>query len=185
MAVKYRSLIPEVDPDNPQSWARDDITGLPVMVPDMIKQMEYGPQGLYWTGFMVHYKDADEPNPQLVPPRLKPDPVPILNQRFFYRPELPVVPTNVATVTIGATTIELTWDLSVATGSLPAATSYVVLATDFYDESTFYTFEGIVSPPYTITGLASGNTYNIQVAATSENIGTSAFSYPPLLVTTS
>lgn len=185
MVARYKSRIPEVDPDNPQSWGRDDITGLPVMVPDMVKQMEYGPQGLYWTGFMVHHKDADEPNPQLVPPRLKPDPVPILNPRIFYRPQLPQVPTGVSTTAIASTTITITWKIVVASGSLPAADSYVVQVIDYYDTSITFTFEGIVTPPYTITGLSGGNTYNIQVASTTDNIGTSAFSYPPLLVTTS
>lgn len=185
MAVKYKSRVPEVDCDNPQSWMRDDITGLPVMQPDMIKQMEYGLQGLYWTGFMVHFKDADEPNPQLVPPRAKADPVPLLNQRFFYRPMLPDVPTNLVVTAIGETTITVTWDIVLSVGSLPAATSYNILATDFYNNSVYFNFDNISSPPFTITGLSGGNTYDVQIASVSENIGASAFSYPPLLVTTS
>jgi hypothetical protein len=185
MAIKYKSRIPEVDYDNPQSWARDDITGLPVMHPDMIKQMEYGPQGLYWTGFMVHFKDADEPNPQLVPPRLKPDPVPILNQRYFYRPQLPAVPSNFAVTAITETTVTVTWSLVLASGNTPSATSYTIIATNFYDSSVYFLFENIVAPPFTLTGLAGGNSYDIQIASVSENIGASAFSYPPLLVTTS
>jgi len=196
MAVKYKSRIPEIDWDNPQSWARDDITGLPVMHPDMIKQMEYGPQGLYWTGFMVHFKDADEPNPQLVPPRLKPDPVPIANQRYFYRPQLPQVPANFAVVSVVGADITVTWDLVYASGHTPSATNYNILAVDFYNQSIYYEFGFtndpalptpplIVTPPFTLTGLSSGSTYNIQIASVTENIGASAYSYPPLLVTTS
>lgn len=185
MAVKYKSRIPEVDYDDPQSWMRDDITGLPVMQPDMIKQMEYGPQGLYWTGFMVHFKDADQPNPQLVPPRLKPDPVPLINQRFFYRPQLPEVPSNFIITSFTDTTVTVEWDLVYSDGSLPAATSYNILASEFYDNSLFFEFNNITSSPFTLTGLSGGNTYNIQIASVSENIGASAYSYPPLLVTTS
>jgi len=182
---RYKSRIPEIDPDNPQSWGRDDITGLPVMQPDMIKQMEYGPQGLYWTGFMVHYKDADEPNPQLVPPRLRPDPVPVANPRIFYRPELPQVPTNVVVDSITTTSITISWDIVLASGNLPSADSYIIFIYNYYDPSNNFTIEDIVSPPFTINNLASGNTYSIQVASVTNNIGTSALSYPPLLIATS
>lgn len=180
MAVKYRGQIPLVDPNNPQSWGKDDITGLPVMHPDMVKQMEWGPQGLYWTGFMVHFKDADEPNPQLVPPRLKPDPLPILNPRHFYRPELPNVPTGLAVVSITSDSIEVTWDL-VTTGNI-SVQSYVISC---FSQYTLFTFEGIIAPPYTIQGLAPLNEYTIQIASTNNDIGTSSFSYPPILATTS
>ena len=182
MAYKYKSRIPEIDPENPQSWGRDDITGLPVMQTDMIKQMEYGPQGLYWTGFLVHWKDADEPNPQLVPPRLKPDPVPIANPRIFYRPQLPLVPQNVQVETITTDTVTISWSLSLASGDIPAADSYIILAANYYDPSNYIQASSITSP-YTITDLVPGNTYNIAVAAVTDNIGTSAFSYPPLQVT--
>lgn len=177
MAVKYRSRIPEVDWDNPQAWGRDDLTGLPVMHNDMVKVMEYGPQGLYWTGFLSHFKDADEPNPQLVPPRLRPDPVPVPNPRYFARPELPQIPTGLAEVSRGETTITVTWDLVVLD-----VDSYVILCTS---EHTSFNFPGVVTPPYTITSLAPGNTYAIQIASTNDDVGTSAFSSPPILVTTS
>lgn len=169
---RYPSQIPIVDWDNPQAWGRDDITSLPTMHNDMIKQMEYGPQGLYWTGFMVHYEDYNQPNPQLVPPRLKPDPVPVPNPRILYRPQVPSVPTGLALVSVTDSTITITWTLITKD-----VDSYVVQASSLY--STFI-FTDILSTdlPYTITNLAGGNSYLIQVASTNNNTGTSAYSLP-------
>ena len=110
MSIRYRGRIPIVDPNDPQSWAKDDITGLPVMHPDMIKQMEYIGNGLAWTGMMVHYKDADQPNPQLIPPRLKVDPVPIDNPRYLQFPELPAIPTGLTISSFTSTSVTITWD---------------------------------------------------------------------------
>ena len=44
--MKYRQMIPIVDPRHPEAWGRDDLTGLPVMHNDMIMQMEYIGSGL-------------------------------------------------------------------------------------------------------------------------------------------
>lgn len=176
MGGSNRGRIPIVDPDNPQAWGKDDLTGLPVMHTDMVRQMEYIGNGLAWTGFMVHYKDADQPNPQLIPPRLKVDPVPIKNPRYLLIPQLPLIPTNLAATAISSTEISVTWT---AVAGIP---SYVVGW-----DSTYNTAEttNILTPSYTITGLTPGSTYLIQVASTANNSSTeniqfttSAFSDP-------
>jgi len=169
MSTRYRSRIPVVDMNDPQSWAKDDITGLPVMHTDMVKQMEYIGGKLAWRGFMVHYKDADEPNPQLIPPKLKPDPLPIKNPRYLIRPNLPTVPSNLLVTGVTDTTITLEW------GFVPDATNYVVAWT-----STFTANQepGIVDTFYTITSLAPGTPYYLYVASFEENQGQSAFSNP-------
>lgn len=178
MTNRYRGRIPIVDPDHPEAWGKDDITGLPVMHEDMIKQMEYIGNGLAWTGFMVHHKDADQPNPQLIPPRLKPDPLPIPNPRYLQYPELPQIPTGLVVTASTSTSITVSWDL------VPAIPSYVVGWTSIW---SYGETRGILPAdlPFEITGLAAGNTYQVSVASTANNTSdltneftTSAFSSP-------
>lgn len=176
MVQMYRGRIPEIDPDCPQSWGKDDITGLPVMHRDMVKQMEYIGNGLAWTGFMVHYKDADQPNPQLIPPRLKVDPVPIDNPRYLQFPELPTIPTGLSIVSTTSSTIVVSWE------AIPGIPSYVVGWTSKWGAGEE---RGIVPSTYTITNLASGNIYSVSVASTANDsteylseFTTSAFSQP-------
>jgi hypothetical protein len=180
MTVRYRGRIPVVDPDHPEAWGKDDITGLPVMHTDMIKQMEYIGNGLAWTGFMVHHKDADQPNPQLIPPRLKPDPLPIDNPRYLQFPELPSIPTGLTVTGFTSTSITVTWD------QVPGIPSYVIGWTSIW---SFGETRGIVPTTYTINGLSPGNTYAVAVASTANNTSettneftTSAFS-PVISVT--
>lgn len=169
MSIRYKSRIPIVDMNDPQSWAKDDITGLPVMHTDMVKQMEYIGGKLAWRGFMVHYKDADEPNPQLIPPKLKPDPLPIKNPRYLIRPNVPTVPSNLVVTAITDTTITLEW------GVIQAATNYVVAWTSTF---TVNQQPGITDTFYTITNLAPKTTYSLFVASFETNQGQSAFSDP-------
>lgn len=188
MSRRYRGRIPYVNPDSPESWGRDDYTGLPVMHPDMIKQMEYIGNGLAWTGFMVHYKDADQPNPQKIPPRLKVDPVPIPNPRYLKLEQaakipnkgvVPEVGTLISGVMITGTTstsITITWDLQ------PYVQAYVVGWDSIHINGEE---RGIIPLTYTITGLSPGNTYRVYVASTADNsspyanqFSTSAFSVP-------
>ena len=195
MSLRYRSRIPYVDPDNPQSWGRDDYTGLPVMHPDLIKQMEYFGTGLAWTGFMVHFKDADQPNPQNVPPRLKVDPIPIPNPRYLTLQDLPNVPDRqnkplrdggslVTGVTLTGTT---TTSISITWIPIQGAQSYVV---SWYSTYSSGEERRIIGQSFTINGLARGNSYFVQVASTQDDsvdpvtgvdngeFSTSAFSAP-------
>lgn len=171
MSNRYRGRIPYVDPENPQSWAKDDYTGLPVMADDRVKQMEYIGNGLAWTGFMVHYKDADQPNPQKIPPRLRPDPIPISNPRYLELTVVPPVPntgttkngTLVSSVTVTGTTstsITVTWEPVIT------AQAYVVGWNSIHAQGEV---RGIIPTTYTITGLTPGNSYAIGVASTANN----------------
>ena len=175
-------MIPIIDPNNPQSWGKDDKTGLPVMHPDMVKQYEYIGNGLAWTGFMVHYKDADQPNPQLIPPRLKVDPIPIPNVRYLQFPELPNIPNNLAVASVTSTTVSLTWD------AVTLVDAYAVKWASNYasGETT-----DILNNSYTITNLTPGTQYLVYVASIGDNtstvtieFSTSAFS-DPIFATTS
>lgn len=179
MSRADRGRIPYVNPENPQSWGRDDYTGLPVMHPDMVKQMEYIGNGLAWTGFMVHYKDADQPNPQKIPPRLKPDPIPIPNPRYLQLTQAPSIPSNLRLTGKTDTTISVEWDA--VTSDVEA---YVVGWKNVY-VPIYAETRGITDTTYIITGLSPGNTYNIYVASTADNssayaseFSTSAFSQP-------
>lgn len=188
MSNRYRGRIPYIDPDNPQSWGKDDYTGLPVMHPDMVKQMEFIGNGLAWTGFMVHYKDYSQPNPQKIPPRLKPDPVPIPNPRYLKLTQAPVIPND----GIDPETKSLNPGLTI-TGSTSTS---ITVSWDFVENVQAYVVgwdslhakgetRGITALTYTITGLSPGNTYNVYVASTADNstpyksqFSTSGFSMP-------
>jgi hypothetical protein len=163
--MSLRGRIPRVNQFSPESWGRDDITGLPVMHNDLIRQMEYIGTELAWTGFMVHYKDADQPQPQLMPVRIPPDPVPIRNPRIFYLPQLPTIPSGLVADVVTGDTIQISWDL------IPLITNYVVSWVSIWAKNQDTT---VPTSPYTITGLAPGNSYAIQVASTSTT-GQSAF----------
>ena len=166
--MKYRGRIPYVDPDRPEAWGKDDLTGLPVMYNEMVDYIEYIGTGLTPTGFRSHYSEVDEPNPQLIPPRMVPDPVPVAKPRFFQLSELPEIPVGLTLLTSTPTTITVTWTID------PTVESYVVAwNTNWTDGEA----DNILAPPYTITALAPLNPYLIYVASV-DSSGQSAFSDP-------
>ena len=187
---RYAQRIPYVDPLDPQSWGRDDITGLPVMHQDLVKYYEYMGNGLQWTGLMTHYKDLDEPQPQLSPPKLRPDPVPIDNPRYLRLSHSPAVPNNVAVNNIMATTGEVTWT------PVPGVDFYYV-SWEAQWNSTYFQVN-VAEPPYTIRELVPNSQYFVQVASVilvtqpPQSNGlipppyplNSAFSYPSVLLMT-
>lgn len=61
--------------------AQCDQTGFQVLHKDLVPQMEYGGQGLYNTGYLVHKDFVDKPNPQNMAPRVSDDPKPVKNPR--------------------------------------------------------------------------------------------------------
>jgi hypothetical protein len=69
------------DRNKPRARAIDDQSGAMVMHDDLVRQMEYGGSGLYWTGFWVYRDFADKPNPQNLAPRISNDPKPIPHPR--------------------------------------------------------------------------------------------------------
>lgn len=168
--MSIRSTIPIVNPQFPDAWARDDITGLPVMHGDLVKQMEYRGNNLVWTGFMVHYKDMDEPNAALVPPKLKPDPVPVENPRIFQMSELPETPTGLTVSNITQTTADLNWN------TVTDATSYqVTWGYSTQTPSTYFVQTGITGTSLTLSGLGPNTLYFASVASVNA-IGSSAYS---------
>lgn len=175
--MRMRNRFPKVSWDNIHCWGRDDITGLPMMMNESVKQMEYIGGRLAWRGFLTHKDDVDEPNPQLIPPRLKADPVSIKNPRIMKLPRLPLVPTGLRADVITDNSVTVSWD-AVA----PEVSYYVVLYQNFFFA---YDFQQIKSIPttLTITGLTSGSTYTISVASFLENAGESTFSDPITLTT--
>jgi len=71
-----------IDENAPEALGICDFTGFVHLRRDLVKQMEWRGNRLVWTGFLVGRQYADKPNPQLRPPILKPDPVPILLPRL-------------------------------------------------------------------------------------------------------
>ena len=65
------------DPDDPISVGRCDKSNFIVPRDELVRQMEWRGDRLVWTGFMVWSRFADAPNPQLRPPKLGADPVPL------------------------------------------------------------------------------------------------------------
>lgn len=71
-----------VDFDSPGALGICDFTGFVFRRRDMVKQMEWRGNRLIWTGFIVGRPYANTPNPQLKPPMLKPDPIPVRDPRL-------------------------------------------------------------------------------------------------------
>lgn len=157
-----RGRIPIVDPDNPIAWAKDDITGLPVMHDELVPVMQYAGTNIIWTGFMTHKDKLDIPQPQLAPARLRPDPVPIENIRPFMMPTTPPIPTGLTVVQgFDPTSVICTWD------SVSVATSYVLTWANTVAVNPIPGIAITTTPTvsYTITNLAVGTYYLIAIAS--------------------
>lgn len=166
--MRLRNRFPRVNFDNIHCWGRDDITGLPVMMNETVKQMEYIGGRLAWRGFMTHYSDVDQPNPQLIPPKMKPDPVSIRNPRIMQLPELPAIPSGLTAIAATDTTITVSWD------AVSSVTNYVVGWKNY--SWNVYGEDNSIPTTYTINSLSPGSTYLISVATYLEGSGTSSFS---------
>jgi hypothetical protein len=71
----------QIDPESPEALGICDYTGFVFKRKDLIKQMEWRGNALVWTGFYVGRPYVDQPNEQLRPPILPPDPVPVTDPR--------------------------------------------------------------------------------------------------------
>lgn len=70
-----------IEKNNPLAVGRCDQSGFLCRRADLKKQMEFRGNGLVWTGFWVHKRFLDKPNPQLLTPRVFADPYPITMPR--------------------------------------------------------------------------------------------------------
>lgn len=71
-----------IDETSPKAVGICDKTGFIFNRKDLVKQMEWRGNALVWTGFLVGRPYVDEPNQQLRPPILPPDPVPVVMPRL-------------------------------------------------------------------------------------------------------
>ncbi len=81
----------------PQALGICDYTGFVFNRKDLVRQMEWRGNALVWTGFLVGIPYVDEPNQQLRPPILPPDPVPVMYPRLPFE-------SNVTWSTVGSPT---------------------------------------------------------------------------------
>ncbi len=98
MQLTYRGKYTKLDRKNPRGLGVCDYSGLIVRHADLRRQMEYRGRGLVWTGFWVHYKFLDLPNPQKLTPIITMDPVPLKNPRPD--PELGNIEVPTATIDV-------------------------------------------------------------------------------------
>lgn len=150
---------------NVDPWGRCDISGLPTMHADLVKQMDYFGETLQWTGYMVRREFYDEPNPQKIPVRLKPDPVPVRNPRIFHYPKGPPAPTNLRVTAIAAYSLTFAWDpVQQATnyavqwslvGGVPLSTLPLLDPSDMTD--SFYTITDLIPQTSYIVSVSSLN----------------------------
>lgn len=71
----------KIEKNNPLAVGRCDTSGFIARRKDLVKQYEFRGNGLVWTGFWVLKRFLDQPNPQLLTPKILADPYPIPNPR--------------------------------------------------------------------------------------------------------
>lgn len=103
MRVRAHGKYAKQRKDSPRAIATCDYSGLIVRHADLVKQYEYRGRGLVWTGFWVHPKFLDKPNPQNLTPLIKMDPVPIL----FPRPDNIIDAQTTIATSIGEISIDV------------------------------------------------------------------------------
>lgn len=83
MSYRPKGKYVTIDEDAPEALGICDYSGFVFKKSDLVRQMQWRGNRLSWTGFLVGRPFVDEPNPQLKPPVLAPDPIPVLDPRPY------------------------------------------------------------------------------------------------------
>jgi len=81
MTYRPKGKYVAINENSPAALGVCDYSGFTFKREDLEKQMEWRGNALVWTGYMVGRPFLDEPNEQLRPPILPPDPIPVQNPR--------------------------------------------------------------------------------------------------------
>lgn len=114
---------------SPRGIATCDFSGLMTRHADLVRQMEYSGSGLYWTGFMVHPKFSQAPQPQNLAPLIRLDPVPL----EIPRPDSIVEAQQTLATSVGTLTLDVTGEES------------ITLSTDQFSNGSFVFFGELTS----------------------------------------
>lgn len=106
MQVRNHGKYTRMTKRSPKAIARCDYSGLMVAHSDLVRQMQYSGAGLVWTGFYVYKKFVDVANAQQLAPRVKLDPVPIVDSR----PDNQVLAQNTISTSVGVLTLDVSGD---------------------------------------------------------------------------
>lgn len=79
---RYQGKHVKIDPRNTTALAQCDYSDFTFNHPNLKKQYQWRGDSLQWTGFLVGEPYMDEPNEQLRPPPVKPDPYATQNARL-------------------------------------------------------------------------------------------------------
>jgi hypothetical protein len=129
MRVRNHGKYTHMSKNKPRAIARCDYSGFMVQHAALIRQMEYRGQGLVFTGYYVHPKFADTPQPQNLTPRIKLDPVPIRNAR----PDNIIDAQNTLATSVGVLTIDVSPSVN------------VTLTTDQFSNNGSFNFTGTLT----------------------------------------
>lgn len=85
MSYRPKGKHVNININSPEALGICDYSGFVHLRKDLIRQMEWRGNRLVWTGYYVGRSYLDQPNPQLQPPILPPDPVSVKDPRpqFF------------------------------------------------------------------------------------------------------
>lgn len=96
-----------IDTQHPDGLGICDSSGFVFKRKDLLRQMEWRGDRLAWTGFYVGRPYLDEPNAQLKPPHLKPDPYPLVDPRL---PQGTLMTWETLTAPVWELTNYITWE---------------------------------------------------------------------------
>ena len=168
MQVRNHGKYTKMSSKHPRGIARCDYSGLMVRHCDLKRQMEYRGTGLVWTGYLVHPKFADVPNPQNLTPLIKLDPVPFNNAR----PDTQIDAQNTIATSTGALTLDVSGNVN------------ITLTESQFDNGSL-TFKGILTGNIIIYVPNTYNQFyanNITTGGFTLSMQITGFATPPLII---